>query len=85
MPYMNVRFEKNEHQAWEIKSTKYEEICETAIRELFKYGLTAKEIQWKLKECYDKDISLASLSKLLLGLGLRRNRFHKRKKGKSQN
>ena len=73
-----------EKGVWQEYPEKYKEYY-PEIREAFtQYGLTAVELKDYLKKYFQLDISLAGLSKLLLKLGLRRNKYHKRKRTKGK-
>ena len=64
-----------------IKYYRKNDFLKSQIQELFEAGFTAKEMQNKLDSSGIK-LSLATLSKLMLRWGFRRNKFHKRKKRK---
>ncbi len=82
-PQNSYRFFKGNGR-WKEYHEKYKQYY-PQIREAFtRYGMTAAQIKEYLKDYFQIDISLAALSKLLLKLGLRRNKYHKRKRTKGK-
>ena len=65
---------------WTEQKSKYEDLYPSIATAFNDYGMSAGEIKKYIKDRHGKDISLATLSKLLLKMGLRRNKYNKRRK-----